>query len=328
MTAVTYKQPMIKEALATFLDAKTPPTRRAYSAAIARLLEYISKTNGPGGGEKSIDNLSAADALGFFGWLKCQKAPDGNTLADATVMQRIHLLRKLFRYLVAIEAVERNVFDAIISEIPKRQRRQKRPTKLIPIEKIKEMLDLPDQRTKEGRRDYCLLSILFGGGLRRSEAHHLNVDDVVISAKGTLSLVLRYAKAGCNQTQSLPTWAAEAFTSLVSQRVGEGATSGDPLFVFYLVSGRARERITVETIRRIYMRYTERVGLGKVSPHSARASAATYLLQEGCSEISVADFLRHANEDQVRIYDKRSRGAETNPGLKINYNRTKGENSD
>jgi integrase len=148
---------------------------------------------------------------------------------------------------------------------------------------------------------------------------HLNVDDGIVNDKGTLSLVLKYAKVGCNQTQSLPSWAAESFTALVSQRAGEGARPGDPLFVFYHQNGFPRDRLSVETIARTYKRYTERVGLGKIPPHSARASAATYLLESGCSDVSVAMFLRHCNEDQVKVYDKRAKTAERNPGLKLNY---------
>lgn len=303
----------------TFVAMKTPQTRRAYLAAVARLAEFFETTERSIEFCERIQQMGATHAAAFSVWLRTRTTKNGQCLADATISQRIHLLRRLFRFLVAVEAIPRNSFDAIIDDLPRRQRRQKRPTKLIPRDAIAKMLQMPDRRTRDGVRDYCLLSLLFGGGLRRSEAYHLNVDDVVISQKGTLSLIIKHAKAGSVQTQSLPEWAAEAFSQLVSQRIGEGAQPGHPLFVFYHVNGFVRGRISVETIRRIYQRYTEQVGLGKVSPHSARASAATYLLEEGCSEISVANFLRHCDEQQVRIYDKRARTAETNPGLRLRY---------
>lgn len=318
----------ISEGIEVFIAIKSSQTKLAYVCALDRLAEFFRTHRKSRLFFTKVRSMRATDAMAFCAWLRAQPAPDGGTLSDATVSQRVYLLRRLCRYLVAIGAVDRNVFDAVIDDIPKRQRKQKRPTKLIKIADIERILELPDRRTLEGARDYCLLCLFFGGGLRRSEAWGLNVDDVVISDKGTLSIVIKHAKAGWNQTQSLPTWAAEAFTKLVSQRIGEGARPGEPLFTFYHVNGITRGRLSVQTIRRIYQRYTERVGLGKISPHSARASAATYLLSKGCSEISVADFLRHSNEQQVRVYDKRARTAETNPGLLINYKKESGSDPD
>lgn len=313
-----YKHGII-EAIESFVSLKNEKCRAAYLAALKKLALFLKASELTNAFALRVQQLTATDAATFYAWLRTCKAPDGKPLADATVSQRFHLLRRLFRYLASLRLIEVNPFDAIHYDVPRRQRRQKRPTKFIPVETIDKMLDIPDRRTKEGRRDYCLLSILFGGGLRRSEAWGLNVDDVVISQRGTLCLSLKDTKNGQIQLQSLPSWAAEAFTELVSQRVGEGARPGDPLFVFYHCNGLPRDRLAVETIYRIYGRYTQKVGLGKVAPHSARASAATYLLSQGCSEISVANFLRHENENQVRVYDKRGRSPENNPGLTIDY---------
>lgn len=313
----------IKRAIDSFVSLKNQKCRDAYLQAVKKLALFLQANECSNIFTKRVASLTANDAAAFYAWLRACKAPDGSTLADATISQRFHLLRRLFRYLVSLQLIEVNPFDAIHYDVPRRQRRQKRPTKFIPVEMIDKMLDLPDRRTKEGRRDYCLLCILFGGGLRRSEAWGLNVDDVVISQRGTLCLSLKETKNGQIQLQSLPSWAAEAFTELVSQRVGEGARPGDPLFVFYHCNGLPRNRLAVESLYRIYRRYTEKVGLGKVAPHSARASAATYLLSQGCSEISVANFLRHENENQVRVYDKRGRSPENNPGLLIDYQKVK-----
>lgn len=309
----------IQDAIRSFVELKNGKCRDAYLQAVKKLAMFLGTTEDSQNFASKLPQLSATDASKFYAWLKRFQSPDGTPLADATVSQRFHLLRRLFRYLVSLRLVHVNPFDAIHYDIPRRQRRQKRPTKFIPVETISQMLDIPDRRTKEGRRDYCFLCLLFGGGLRRSEAWALNVDDVVISQHGTLCLALNRTKNGQVQLQSLPEWACEAFTELISQRHGEGARPGDPLFVYYYNNGLPRDRLAVETLYRIYQRYTVKVGLGRVAPHSARASAATYLLSQGVSEISVANFLRHENENQVRVYDKRARTPEVNPGRAIDY---------
>lgn len=304
-----------------FLSVKSKPTAQAYMQSLVKLAEFLGCEMTSDEFLRRIEAMKGADAMEFAMWLRTYPAPDGDVIADATFSQRLHLLRRLFRYLVGMNMIERNVFDAVLAEIPKRQRRQKRPTKLIPTEKVTEMLALPNRHTRVGRRDFCLLALLFGGGLRVSEVCNLNCGDVGASANGTLFLLLQKTKNGETQRQSLPAWAVEAFAVLVSQRAGEGASNDDPLFCFYAKSGRARGRLSVETMRRLYKRYTEKVGLGKIPPHSARATAATLLKTMGFEDRDVAEFLRHSGVAMVKTYDKRIRSPETNAGLCLQYNK-------
>ncbi|CAB4220280.1 XerC Integrase [uncultured Caudovirales phage] len=305
------------------ISLKTSATQKAYIAALSRLAQYFNCGNFSPELFEKMREMEASTACLFYTWLRSQPAPDGGKLSDATVSQRFHILRRIFRYLVAMGCLKINVFDAVHDELPKRQRKQKRPTKLIPFEAIERILDIPDRRSKIGKRDYCLLCLLFGGGLRRSEAQSLNVGDVAVTPNGTLYLILQHTKNGAVQNQSLPSWAAEAFTDLVSQRVGEGAQSNDALLPFYSQNGIHRGRLSTESIRRIYQKYTEQVGLGKVSPHSARATAATYLKSQGIQDRDVAAFLRHTTTAMVEVYDKRVMTPETNPGVGIVYSTKK-----
>jgi integrase len=312
-----------KTILENFFSVKTSASASAYRQSLLKLAEYLGFENISEAFLARIKRMKGPEAMQFAIWLRRYPAPDGGVLADATYSQRLHLLRRLFRYFVGMGLIKRNIFDAVLAEIPKRQRRQKRPTRLIPALKVVEMLEMPDRRTKEGRRDYCLLSILFGGGLRISEAHGLNVGDVGVTTNGTLYLLLKRTKNGETQRQSLPAWAWEGFTALVSQRSGEGAGNNDPLFAFYSVDERHRGRLSIETMRRLYKRYTLAAGLGAIPPHSARATAATLLLDNGFEDRDVAAFLRHSSTLMVATYDKRVRSPQTNCGLSIDYKEKK-----
>jgi integrase len=308
--------------LEEFISLKSEPAQKAYRNSLKKLAEFLGEADLNRKFLEKIRRMTHSDAVRFSTWLRNYPAPDGQRIADATFSQRLHLLRRIFRYLVATEVVERNVFDAVLAEIPKRQRRQKRPTRLIPADKVVEILNMPDRRTKAGRRDFCMLSILFGGGLRISEACALNCGDIGVTTNGTLYLLLSKTKNGETQRQSLPEWAWEGFTELVAQRSGEGATNDDPLFVFYSVDGGQRDRLAVETLRRMFKRYTTAAGLGSVPPHSARATAATLLKSNGFQDRDVAAFLRHTSTSMVETYDKRIRTPETNCGLTIEYTAT------
>lgn len=302
-----------------FLAMKGEAAANAYRQSLLKLAEFLQEEGITERFLRKLGRLKATDAIKFGNWLRRYPAPDGEVLSDATFSQRLYLLRRIFRFFVAVELADRNPFDAVLLDIPKRQKRQKRPTKLISTEKVMEMLNKPSRRTKVGKRDRCMLALMFGGGLRISEVHGLNVGDVGVTTNGTMFLLLRQTKNGATQRQSLPEWAWEAFTELVSQRAGDGAGNDAPLFPFYSLEGVARGRLSKETMRRRFKRFAREVGIGPVSPHAARATAATLLKSQGIEDRDVAAFLRHTSTTMVETYDKRVRSPETNPGIKIVY---------
>lgn len=310
------------ELLTDFLALKgTRAAANAYRQSLLKLAEYLGDEGLTEQFLKKLKRLRALDAVRFTNWLRKYPAPDGGVLADATFSQRLHLLRRVFRFFVAVELLDRNVFDAVLIDIPKRQKKQKRPTQLIEQKKVIAMLEKPNRGTKAGRRDWCMLALMFGGGLRVSEVYGLNVGDVGVTTSGTPFLLLRKTKNGSTQRQSLPEWAWEAFSQLVSQRAGDEAGNDDPLFPFYSVEGLARGRLSIETMRRTFKSYAKEVGIGPVAPHAARATAATMLKTDGFEDRDVAAFLRHTSTTMVETYDKRVRSPETNVGRKLVYSK-------
>jgi len=218
----------------------------------------------------------------------------------------VALLSALYRHLSDLALIRGNPWAMARNVLPARRHVQVRPTKLVPLELVPEILDLPDPRTKIGVRDRAVLAALFGGGLRRSEVVGLDLRDVLISADGS-RLVIRESKAGKRQEQALPDWAAERLAELVAQRSGDGATPIGPLFPTYDLRGRERGRMSTASLRRLYSYYLEQVGLEGYAPHSARATAATALLQSGATDREVRDFLRHRTTGMVEVYDKRAK---------------------
>ena len=78
-------------------------------------------------------------------------------------------------------------------------------------EQVHALLDLPDCRTRKGKRDKALLAVLAGGGLRVGEASRLAVANVQQTRDGRLRLTFQTAKARevRYRTVTLPCWAAE-----------------------------------------------------------------------------------------------------------------------
>ena len=65
---------------------------------------------------------------------------------------------------------------------------------VLTVRQQREILRLPDKRTRLGRRDAALLAILVGGALRIGEAVRLRVQDVERGPNGALLLTVKTSK--------------------------------------------------------------------------------------------------------------------------------------
>lgn len=299
-------------------SVKAAATQNAYHQTLEIFASYLGLKLDSYGFERRVLGFTPREAMGFLAWLKKRRTKDGSRMSDNTVAQRLAILRRVFRHLNDIGARLGNPIACIADAIPGRQRVQKRPTKLIPFDAVQRFLDMPPANTKAGIRDRALLAILFGGGLRRSEAMKLNLEDIGEGADGVPFLILRNTKGGTNQQQSLPPWAWERLIKYLEQRDAD-QDGNQALFVFYYRKGTARGRLSTETAARLYKRYARAAGIGNAAPHSARATAVTMLKELGYEDREVAKFLRHSTTRQVEVYDKRGRGPSTNPGRNLMY---------
>lgn len=235
-------------------------------------------------------------------------------LSMGTIRSRYHALSSIYNKLVAFELAERNPFLKLSSVFPLRDKQQVRPTQSFTAQEVNELLASPDRRTWRGVRDRAIFAAIFGGGLRISEVHWLNVGDVVAIDHGaSWRLQLRKTKAQEIQTQPLADLFAEAICELVSWRKSEGAEEDDPLFL-----SQQRSRMSIRALSRLFVSYSRRVGRRR-APHSGRATFATQLLDIGCSYEQVAIAMRHADSQMVHVYDKRRRDTLENVGARLTY---------
>lgn len=334
--------------LAAFVSAKSMNTQATYRGIVVEWCRFIGAVGGtPDGATK----LLAADdirALAYRRWLTqqpgqrprsirskgeettaVQVAPDPPpamdglqaTHASATIRKKLSVLRRIYRMLQGAGLVTKNPFDSDIVPPPGKGG-QKRPTEMIDYELVRRMLELPDLSTARGVRDRAVLALLFGGGLRRSEARALVIDDVKRSQKGVIYVRLRATKNKTDADQPLPDWAAEAVILLIRQRETQGALGGDPLLNSFV--GRAgatpvKRGMSSDGIYKLFRRYADELNLWSATPHSARATAITRLLDSGVSMRDVQAFSRHSSVQMVEVYDKRRLNLEDNPGRALKF---------
>lgn len=338
--------------IAAFLSGRAPLTRTTYGGILNEWCSFLHIV--PGSAEGGEKFLSATDihASAYRVWLEKRRGQrsrlsprsstdsgkalsrerarssllDGSqeTLSNATIAKKLSALRRIYRSLISAGLKnDRNPFDVDAVRPPSSRSGMKRPTEMIDFELVEAILKLPDRSTPKGLRDAALLSVLFGGGLRRGEVAKLLVGDIKRSSKGTVYLRLRATKARRDVDHALPEWSATVVQELAAHRRGQGACDGDPLFTGFRGQGGSvgtNSAISESGIYRLFKGYCLRAGRAHgISPHSARATAITKLLTDGFSHREVQEFSRHASVQMVETYDKRRLTVEDSPGRKLTF---------
>jgi site-specific recombinase XerD len=148
------------------------------------------------------------------------------------------------------------------------------------------LFDSIDKRYPTQARNYALLYLMYVTGLRVGEALALRVKDVDFDL-GKVTVVA--GKTG-QRVVPLPDYATELKHSMA--RWLAFRESWNPKSDLLFVTARGRP-IHDSEVRRAIARYGERSGIGHVTPHMLRHSAATEMLAAGAPPIGVQRVLGH-----------------------------------
>ncbi len=290
----------------SWLALKSPNTVRQYNGAIRSWCAFLGIE--PYRDDDCSAFLSAGDhdVYEYISQLKSRPAQRGRSAAiaehvcSATVCRTVIILHTVYRELQRARYVEENPFSYSFEHLKKGGTPLRRPSQLIPFDFVKQILDRPD-RSEPGRRDAAFLALLFGGGLRISEALGLTLSDIT-EHDGCAVVVLRDTKNGESYSQVISFGASDVLDYLRLRLQGNPISKR--LFVSY-TAGRESGPWSVSSAHRTFKRYCVSCGLPDYSPHCARATAITKLLEDGVSHRDVATFSRHGSVQMVERYDKR-----------------------
>ena len=222
--------------------------------------------------------------------------------SPATVARRLAAIRALYRWLRLIGAVD-DAPQAVARGAGGRARPLPRD---LAEAHVAALLELPDPRTERGRRDRALLEMIYGLGLRLSEAVGLELrhldwpgERVRVLGKGDKERLLPLV--GC-AAEALGAYLGERLPPALWLAVRDGATPPEaartPVF-----AGRAGRRLAPRTVQARVAHYAGRLaGLAGVSPHTLRHSFATHLLDGGVGLRLVQELLGHAHLQTTQIY--------------------------
>lgn len=211
--------------------------------------------------------------------------------AKSSLSRKLAAVRSFFQYAVRSHLVAENVAKAVRN--PRQETYQPR---VLNVDEAFAVLDAGDENGDPLRhsRDRALAELLYGSGLRISEALGLDVDDVQLAA----GVVRVMGKGSRERMAPLSDTCLAALREWLGDRSLLAAEGEDALFV-----GMRGRRLQRREAARIMDRLADLAGLARrFSPHALRHSFATHLLDSGADLRSVQELLGHRRLTTTQRY--------------------------
>ena len=239
-----------------------------------------------------LSDIDSIDVATFRAYLSRQQR---RHLSKTSLARELSSVKSFFKWLIRNHITDNTAISIISS--PKKD---KTLPKALDVSQMMKLLDNAEKNAKEentkkewqGLRDVAILTILYGCGLRISEALSLNVGDIdhndflKIRGKGGKERIVPLLPAVKDKIDAYQTACPYSFNT------------GDPLFL-----GARGERISPRIVQRTLEKMRAYLGLpDTVTPHALRHSFATHLLAEGINLRSIQELLGHASLSTTQRY--------------------------
>jgi integrase/recombinase XerD len=268
--------PEVEGFLALLAARRSPRTVEAYRRDLRALGSFL----GHGVAAATVEELERYAA---------QLRADG--LARATVARRHAAARSFFRHLQLLGVRPDNPAAAV----PLPRRPKPLPKTLSPAE-VERLIEAAAGVTPAALRDAALVELLYGAGLRVSEAVGVHRGGIDLDAR----VVRVLGKGGKERVVPIGRPAAEA----VRRYLARGRPYLDRRHRPELFLNARGGPLTRAGAFLILRRIAERAGLDptRIHPHLLRHSFATHLLEGGADLRSVQEMLGHADLSTTELY--------------------------
>jgi integrase/recombinase XerC len=264
----------------------SPKTLEAYRRDVLQLLAFLAEHLGGAPSLKELAALTPADVRAFMAARRAQN------IGSRSLMRSLAGTRAFARFL------ERNGEGSVgaLSAVrgPKIAKTLPRP---LPIAAAKSMAD-PDLAAGDGAvvwihaRDAAVLALLYGSGLRISEALKLKRTDV--GASDAITVIGKGGKQRMVPVLPHVRKLIADYVALCPYELGDH----DPLFV-----GAKGGQLSPRVVQLTMARLRGALGLPETAtPHALRHSFATHLLARGGDLRSIQELLGHASLSTTQIY--------------------------
>ncbi|MFK7876631.1 MAG: tyrosine recombinase XerC [Paracoccaceae bacterium] len=282
--------PAARDALQTWLaheraiHGAADNTITAYTGDVVDFLAFMTEHSGETQGLGALARISVTD---MRSWMAAMR---GSGVGARSLARKLSAVKSFYRWLAAREGYEPTA--VLSARAPKFQKKLPRP---LSEDAARDMLDVVEQNAQKpwiGARDMAVLTLLWGCGLRISEALSLKTQDAPLG--DTLRIIGKGNKE--RQVPVLPI-ARDAVDSYV--RICPHPREHDaPLFK--AIRGGA---LAPGAIQKVMQTARAQLGLpATATPHAMRHSFATHLLSAGGDLRAIQELLGHASLSTTQAY--------------------------
>ncbi|MFZ5751062.1 MAG: tyrosine recombinase XerC [Pseudomonadota bacterium] len=270
----------------TGIEGAASNTRTAYAADVGAFLAFLAVHHGEGLGIARLAAITQSDTRAFLAHER------GRGLSPRSAARRLSSVKSFIRWLS-----DREGFDAtpvLAARAPRYRRRLPRPLSETGARRMIETVALQAAEPWIAARDAAVLTLLYGCGLRISEALGLT------GAQAVLPETLRIrGKGGKERVVPVLPVARAAVADYV--RLVPFPVASDPAGALFRGArgGPLNPRLVAQAMARA------RNGLGlpsSATPHALRHSFATHLLAAGGDLRAIQELLGHASLSTTQAY--------------------------
>ena len=258
----------------------------SYKHDVKSFIEFISTHTGSEVSIKYLNDMKISDFRSFLSYLR------NKDISSTSIARIISSLKSFFNYLLNTNLIESTVVQSL--RTPKQKKSLPRPiSSELAIETIKHAQDMEKEKWI-GMRNKSILMLLYGCGLRISEALNLNFEDInendylIIKGKGNKERMVPLMDYVKNDIENYIHECPKNFMK------------DDPLFVV-----KRLERLSPRIIQYVLEKIRHNLSLPETAtPHALRHSFATHLLDSGGDLRTIQELLGHSSLSTTQKYTK------------------------
>ncbi len=239
----------------------------------------------------SLFKISADFKIGYKNITKYLAELSNRGRKPASIARKISALKNFYKYLAEKGYINENPFA--FTRVPKISRYH---PDYLTVDEMERILKQPDRTKDSGIRDYAILELLYGTGMRTTELINLKISAVYdevgfikITGKGNKERLVPFGRFARE--------AVEKYLETVREPK-RSATESDILFL----SSR-NDKFSRVGIWKVIKKYVLAAGISKtVTPHTFRHSFASHMIEGGADLRTVQELLGHASITTTQIY--------------------------
>ncbi len=279
-----------RDALQTWLvtaqarDALSSATADAYRTDVAGFIAFMTAHHAAPQGLGALQRISVSDMRAWLAHLR------GDGLSPRATARKLSAVKTFYRWLARREGFEPTA--VLAARAPRFQRKLPRPLSQDAARAMIDTVEIDARETWIGARDAAVVTLLYGCGLRMSEALGLTADDLPL--RDSLRIVGKGGKERVVPLLPVAREAVERYCALCPFPPEPGAA---------LFRGARGGALDGRTIRAVTERARHQLGLpASATPHAMRHSFATHLLAAGGDLRAIQELLGHASLSTTQAY--------------------------